>query len=159
MRYLLDTNACIRVLNNSSKVLVERFRQISPKHLALCSIVKAELLYGARKSARPNANLESLKRFFAPLRSLAFDDDCAAQYGYLRADLAASGTQIGANDMLIAAIARQHDLTVVTHNTAEFRRVINLRVEDWESVDSSIPDAAQLIREEREGRASKLLKG
>jgi tRNA(fMet)-specific endonuclease VapC len=131
--YLLDTNACIRILNNSSASLVARLRLEDPLSLHLSSITKAELLFGARHSARAAANLRLLERFFAPLLSLPFDDRCAEQYAALRADLAARGQPIGPNDMLIAATARAHDLVVVTHNVREFSRVVGLGVEDWES--------------------------
>lgn len=130
--YLLDTNVCIRILNDSSHPVVERFRGESPASLRLCSVVKAELLYGARKSRHVVQTLERLDRFFKPFTSLPFDDRCAHEYGKIRADLEASGTPIGANDLMIAAIARHHDLVVVTHNTDEFRRVVGLGVEDWE---------------------------
>ncbi len=133
--YLLDTNACVRVLNNSSAAVVERFRGEAPSTLRLCSVVKAELLYGARKSRRPAGTLRNLERFFQPLESLPFDDACAEQYGLLRAELERAGTPIGAHDLMIAAIARQGDLTVVTHNVEEFSRVAGLRVEDWEEPD------------------------
>jgi len=131
--WLLDTNACIHILNGTSEVVIGRFSKESPRTLRVCSVVKAELQYGARKSHRVAQNLASLDRFFAPLTSLAFDDACAAEYGLLRADLSRAGTPIGANDLMIAAIARHHDLTVVTHNVNEFSRVVGLRVEDWES--------------------------
>lgn len=132
-RYLLDTNACIRVLNATSAPVVERFRSAAPSRLRLCSIVKAELLYGAHRSRNPNATLFALERFFEPLRSVPFDDGCATQYGRIRADLARGGAVIGANDLAIAATALAFDLTVVTHNTREFGRVVGLRVEDWEA--------------------------
>lgn len=129
--FLLDTNACVRILNDSSKRLVARFRRESPATIRLCSVVKAELLLGARKSRRVAENLARLDAFFEPLVSLGFDDASADEYGLLRADLERAGTPIGANDLMIAAIARQHDLTVVTSDTGEFRRVSGLRVEDW----------------------------
>ncbi len=130
--YLLDTNVCIHVLNSSAPEVVARFSAESPATLRLCSVVKAELLYGARKSDRVARVLTSLDRFFRPLISVPFDDECAHEYGRIRADLARAGTPIGANDLMIAAIARRHDLTVVTHNTDEFVRVVGLAVEDWE---------------------------
>ena len=130
--YLLDTNACIRILNNSSASLVNRLKQHLPSEISLCSIVKAELLYGARRSERVAENLQLLGRFFSTFGSLPFDDLCAEHYGPIRADLAMSGTLIGPNDLLIAATARAQDLTVVTHNTREFSRVIGLKTEDWE---------------------------
>ena len=96
------------------------------------SVVKAELLSGARRSQRLEANLQLLKAFFAPLQSLPFDDDCAEHYGKIHADLLAQGKPIGPNDTLIAAIARAHDATLITHNTGEFSRVAGLRMKDWE---------------------------
>jgi len=130
--YLLDTNACIRVLNDSSPAVVARFGRESPATIRLCSVVKAELLFGARKSRRVASTLESLERFFEPIPSVPFDDAAAEQYGVIRAQLERSGTPIGANDMMIAAIARHHDFTLVTRNVDEFRRVAALRVENWE---------------------------
>ncbi len=133
MRYLLDTNTCIRLLNQDNAGVAERFKACQPADIALCSVVKAELLYGARRSARVEFNLRRLEVFAAPLQSVPFDDRCAQDYGLIRADLAAQGKPIGANDLMIAAIARAHDLVLVTHNSGEFNRVVGLRVEDWES--------------------------
>ena len=132
MIYLLDTNVCIHLLNEKHPTILQHIRRHSPADIALCSVVKAELLCGARRSQRVDANLQLLKAFFAPLQSLPFDDACAEHYGQIHANLLALGTPIGPNDTLIAAIARAHDATLVTHNTDEFRRVAGLRVEDWE---------------------------
>lgn len=131
--YLLDTNACIEILNGTHQVLADRFAAESPATVRLCSVVKAELLYGARKSKHVAKVMSSLERFFEPLESLPFDDSAAEHYGLIRADLARAGTPIGANDLLIAAVARSNDVTVVTHNFDEFARVVGLRVEDWEA--------------------------
>jgi len=133
MKYLLDANTCIRLLNSSDEEVTRRYAACQPADVVLCSVVNAELLYGARRSARVEFNLKRLEHFAAPLQRLPFDDRCAHDYGLIRADLAAQGRPIGANDLMIAAIARAHDLTLVTHNTGEFSRVVGLRVEDWES--------------------------
>lgn len=130
--YLLDTNACIRLLNGTSPALVARLRQESPADIALCSIVKAELLFGAHRSARPAENLRRLETFFAPLASLGFDDVAASRYGELRAGLVARGESIGPNDLLIAAIAVAQRCTLVTHDVREFGRVPGLAWVDWE---------------------------
>ncbi len=135
MTYLLDTNACIRVLNGSSEPLIARLRRQAPSEIRISSITRAELLYGARRSARVADNLRLLAAFFAPLVSLPFDDTCAEQYGALRASLSAAGRPIGPNDLLIAATALAHNLTVVTHNLREFSRVTGLKVEDWERAE------------------------
>ena len=131
--YLLDSNVCIHLLNERHTEIEKEFRLRSPSDIALCSIVKAELLFGARYSQRVNANLQRLKQFFAPLASLPFDDRCAEEYGQIRADLTAQGNLIGPNDMLIAATARAYDTILVTHNTYEFGRITALRLEDWEN--------------------------
>ena len=130
--YLLDTNACIRVLNGTSAPLIARLRSHAPSDLRVSSVTRAELLYGARRSARVAENLRLLTGFFAPLVSLPFDDACAEEYGALRATLSAAGRPIGPNDLLIAATALAHDLTLVTHNLREFSRIAGLKIEDWE---------------------------
>lgn len=131
--YLLDTNACIRILNGTSTSLSARLRVASRSMVRLSSVVKAELLFGARKSSRVAENLRLLERFFDTIASLPFDDRCAEEYGLLREELDRAGTPIGPNDLLIAATARAHRAVLVTHNVREFSRVADLRLEDWES--------------------------
>jgi len=133
--YLLDTNVCIRVLNGQSVPVVERLRRQTPHEIHLCSIVKAELIHGAHRSARPAENMRLLSRFFEPYESLPFDDRCAETYGRIRTDLERSGMIISPNDLIIAATAVAHRLTLVTANTREFSRVINLEIEDWERTE------------------------
>jgi tRNA(fMet)-specific endonuclease VapC len=130
--YLLDTNACIRILNGSSQKLAARLRSHEPALIHLCAIVKAELLYGAHHSQRAAENLRLLSRFFGTFTSLAFDDLAAEQYGVIRSQLARAGTLIGPNDLMIAAVALANRLTLVTHNVKEFSRVVGLVYEDWE---------------------------
>lgn len=129
--FLMDTNACIQILNNSLPALVSRLKSHHPSHIRLSSVVKAELTYGARKSARPAHNLRVLQSFFAPFRSLSFDDACSQQYGSIRTELERAGNPIGPYDMMIAATAIAHELTLVTHNVSEFSRVAGLKWEDW----------------------------
>jgi len=130
--YLLDTNTCIQIINRPTGSVAQRFRQHEPHQLRVCSIVKAELYYGARKSQQVASNLERMKFFCAPLESLPFDDFCAEEYGQIKATLAVQGQLIGPNDLLIAAIARAYDATLVTNNTREFARVTGLCLEDWQ---------------------------
>ena len=129
--YLLDTNFCIDVINGASSLAAGRLRSRNPDEIRLCSVVKAELRCGARLSARVADNLRLLERFFAPFRSLPFDDACAEYYAQIHADLQRDGNMIGPNDLTIAAIAKAHDLTLVTHNFQEFSRVVGLKIEDW----------------------------
>lgn len=131
MTYLFDTNVCIRLLNNTSAPLVTRLKSVDPSEIVLCSVVLTELTFGAYRSARVAENLRLLQNFAAPYRSLAFDDSCVDSYGRIRSDLQRAGMLIGPNDLLIAAIAVAHGLTLVTNNTDEFARVVGLSLEDW----------------------------
>ncbi|SMG65868.1 PilT domain-containing protein [methanotrophic bacterial endosymbiont of Bathymodiolus sp.] len=121
------------MINNRHAKIEQHFRNLSPSEIALCSIVKAGLLFGARHSHRVEANLQLLQHFFTPLNSLPFDNRCAEEYGLIRAYLSSQGKIIGPNDFLIATIARAYDAILVTHNTKEFSRIIGLRLEDWQS--------------------------
>jgi tRNA(fMet)-specific endonuclease VapC len=132
--YLLDSNACIRILRNTSRPLLDRFQRHDPSEIKLCSVVKAELLHGAQRSTQKEANLLLLQRFFTAFESVPFDDESADHYGRIRVELERAGLMIGPNDLMIASVARAHGLVLVTHNTDEFSRVSGLRIEDWELV-------------------------
>ena len=133
MSLILDTNICIRLLNERDSPVARRLSSVPRKEVVLCSISKAELYYGAYRSARREANLALLRRFFQGFETLTFDEKCEEVYGVIRAQLALAGTPIGPNDLLIAAVALANEATIVTQNTGEFGRVRGLRIEDWES--------------------------
>lgn len=132
LKYLLDTNACIVYIKNSQSGVRLKLESLPKSEIAVCSIVKAEMFYGSMKSQNPNKSLVIQQKFFNQFQSLPFDDEAALIFGELRADLAKKGTQIGGYDLQIAAIALANDLTLVTHNTREFSRIGNLKIEDWE---------------------------
>lgn len=133
MKYLLDTNICVYALNHSDVALSDRLRAARRSDLFVSSLTIGELLFGARRSARSTENVKRVARFVAPLRELHFEQRAAEAYGALRAELASNGTQFGTVDMLLAATALAHGLTVVTNNVGEFKRAAGLRVEDWAS--------------------------
>jgi len=132
MKYLLDTNTCIRYLNRRSVSIIRRLDAESPDDIVVCSVTRAELIFGAMKSNSVEKTRAVQREFLEPLTTLPFDDSAAEHYGRIRAQLERVGTPIGPNDLLIAAIALAHDLMVVTHNTREFSRVNGLKFEDWE---------------------------
>ncbi len=133
MKYLLDTNVCIRYLNGQSANIEQMLTRLSPGQVALCSIVRAELLYGALKSAQPKRNTERLAYFFGGFPCLPFDDRASDAYAIIRLELEKAGRPVGPNDLLIAATAIANRLVLVTHNTQEFGRIEGLAVEDWEA--------------------------
>ena len=134
MIYLLDTNVCVRYLNGRSPAIKRRLEETDPNSIALCSVVKGELLFGAVKSQVPVATMSRLMQFMSAFESYPFDDRCAEVYARIRADLEKRGLPIGPNDTLIAATAIARQATVVTANTREFARIDGLRWEDWEAV-------------------------
>lgn len=129
MKYLLDTNAVIALMKGHPGFLA-RLREHRPRDFGLPAIVMHELYYGACKGRR---SVENLARVDAlQFEVLEFDREDARQAGQLRAALSAAGTPIGAYDVLIAGQALARDLTLITPNASEFRRVPALRVADWE---------------------------
>jgi len=132
VKYLLDTNTCIRHLNHRSEAITRKLSTLESDDIAVCSIVKAELFAGAGKSNAPDKTLAKQQTFLNRFVSLPFSDEAAALYGPMRATLEKAGTPIGALDMLIAAIAMANDLILVTHNASEFSRIAGLKIEDWE---------------------------
>lgn len=131
MKYLLDTNTCIAYLTRRSTRILDHLKRLAPVDVALCSIVKSELLFGARKSAKMAENLSRLEIFFRPFVCLPFDDRAAEVAAIVRADLEKAGTPIGPNDLLIGSIALMNGLTLVSRNEREFGRIVGLHLENW----------------------------
>jgi tRNA(fMet)-specific endonuclease VapC len=96
-------------------------------------VVVAELLFGALRSRDVTKNLADVRAFLSGFQSLDIDGSAAEEYARVRADLAAKGTPIGPNDLLIASIALANRVTLVTHNTVEFGRVVGLTLDDWQT--------------------------
>ena len=130
LRYLLDTNFCIRVLRDRPKGLRERFND-NAEALCISDVVLYELLYGAERSQNPAKIRREVEHFAARLSVLPFDDDAAAHTAEIRADLEARGCVIGPYNLMIAGHARSKGLVVVSGNLREFTRVNGLRSEDW----------------------------
>ena len=131
MNALLDTSICVPLINRSDESLARRLLSQSPREVVLCSVVKAELYFGARNSQRVAENLDRVDRFCEAFESLVFDDAAAAHYGSVRAQLRREGRPIGANDLMIASIALASKATLVTRNLDEFTRVPGLDVVSW----------------------------
>lgn len=130
VRFLLDTNTCIYIINRRPPEVFERFSGLHLGEIAISSITGAELAYGVAKTGS-RRNRHALDKFLAPLDILPFDEAAMRSYGDLRSSLERSGTPIGALDMLIAAQALAAAVTLVSNNLREFRRVKGLKTENW----------------------------
>ena len=129
MRYLLDANAVIGLLNDAASGLAQRARREKPADIAISAIVAHELFYGAFKSRRAERNVALVDALrFAVIE---FDKEDARQAGKIRALLASKGTPIGPYDVLIAGHALARNMVLITGNTDEFERIPGLRLEDW----------------------------
>ena len=129
--WLLDTNVCVALINRSDDQVAARLLKHPRGSVRLCSVVKAELHFGAQNSARLAENLQRVEIFCRAFESLPFDDESARHYGIVRAQLRREGRPIGGNDLMIASIAIAHSHVLVTRNVGEFSRVAGLEIERW----------------------------
>ena len=127
MKAMLDTNTCIYAMKR-----VEGFETRLPLHdCGISIIVLGELEWGARLSVRMEQSLAAVRDFVGAIQVIDMDAATARQYGRLRAHLRSIGQPIGPNDLWIAAHALARDVSLITHNLSEFRRVPGLSVETW----------------------------
>jgi len=131
LRYMLDTDICSYVMKRSHDALLQRLQKVPVSEVCVSVITKSELLYGVEVSPRRQQDQAALTAFLNYVEVLDFPDNASSHYAQIRAQLKRSGKIIGANDLFIAAHARSLGLTLVTHNTPEFRRVHRLAIEDW----------------------------
>jgi len=132
VKYLLDTNVCIRILNGSNRNILSRIETIKNDEIIIPSIVRFELYYGSYKSKIPTKTTYNLNQFLNSFETIVFNDTIAEIAGKLRADLSQKGTPIGPYDIIIAATAIYTNIILVTHKTKEFSRIMVLKTEDWE---------------------------
>ena len=131
MKYFLDTNICIYVINKRPSAIIAKFTEFPPQELGISAIVVSELRYGVAKSQQAERNQQLLDAFLRPFQIVPYGKKAAQAYATIRAELEKKGQPIGREDLLIAAHAVSADLTLITNNEDEFRRVPNLRVENW----------------------------
>jgi tRNA(fMet)-specific endonuclease VapC len=129
MSFLLDTNICSAHMKRPAG-LVHRFFQHSG-NLHIASVTLAELYSGAFTSMTPNSYLTPIQDLLQEVTLLHFDDVAAWQYGQLSGQLKKIGIVVNAIDKMIASIALIHNLTLITHNTADFQNIPGLRLDDW----------------------------
>jgi len=131
LRYMLDTDICSYVMKRSHDAVLRRLQKVPVSDVCVSVVTKSELLYGVEVSPRRQQDEAALNAFLNYVEVLDFPDNASSHYAQIRAQLKKSGKMIGANDLFIAAHARSLGLTLVTHNTQEFRRVNRLAIEDW----------------------------
>ncbi len=131
MIYMLDTDICIYIIKRKPLRVLERLESIQPDQLSMSAITFAELMNGAKKSQRVEANVSRLNALGEILEICSFDQQAALAYGDVRSSLEKRGEVIGPHDLLIAAHALSLDRILVTNNEREFKRVEGLKVDNW----------------------------
>jgi tRNA(fMet)-specific endonuclease VapC len=129
---MLDTNACIGVINGNPPTLRSRLLGLSPDEVAISEIVRYELEFGICRSQHQEKNRANLAHFLRYIQVLDWSGAQSVEAAQVRCELARLGQPIGHYDTLIAAHARSLGAILVTHNTREFGRVERLQLEDWE---------------------------
>ncbi len=130
LKYMLDTNIVIYVINRRPVEILDTFNRHASR-MCMSSITLAELLHGVEKSSKPEHNRKQVEKFVSLLDVLEYGPETAVHYGEIRADLERQGISIGVNDLHIAGHARSQGLTLVTNNLSEFERVRGLSVDNW----------------------------
>ena len=131
MQYYLDTNIIIYAIKGSYPNLMEHFKNVPKESIVIPEIVFAEIEYGARKSGNYEKTIEKYNKFTNYFNVAHFDYKAAVSYGIIRSKLEKNGKLIGPNDLIIASIVLASEGVLVTHNTKEFERVENQKIEDW----------------------------
>lgn len=134
MNYLLDTNACIALINGKPPTVRSKFQKATDAgaQAFVSSIALFELWYGVAKSSRREFNKNRLEIFLAgPVQPLPFEDADAELAGAIRAELESVGKPNGAYDLLIAGQAMRNKLMLITANASEFARIKALAWADW----------------------------
>jgi tRNA(fMet)-specific endonuclease VapC len=130
MRYMLDTNICIYLINERPANVLERFRRHAIGDIGVSAVTVAELAHGVAKSGSER-NRAALEAFLLPLEIASFDDQAAWTFGGIRCALERAGKPIGPYDLQIAAHAVTLGCVLVTNDVREFQRVPDLRIENW----------------------------
>ncbi|TGN19538.1 type II toxin-antitoxin system tRNA(fMet)-specific endonuclease VapC [Leptospira idonii] len=130
-QYLLDTNICIYIINKKPEKVYQKFKKISLDNIFISSITEFELRYGVQKSKKPDHNQKTLNDFLGYLNVINFDSDSASVAGSIRSKLEQKGEIIGPYDLLIASQAISSDIILVTNNEREFKRIKDLKIENW----------------------------
>ncbi len=131
MNYMLDTNICIYIIKEKPQKVLEKFHALNIGDICISVITFSELEYGVQKSKYTEKNKIALTSFLSPIEILPFNQKAALKYGKIRSNLEKQGKIIGAYDLMIGTHALAKNLTLITNNENEFKRISELSIENW----------------------------
>ena len=129
MNFLLDTDTCSAHMRRPTK-LAHRFIQYTGQ-LAISAVTLAELYAGACKHSQVARLVALINDLLQEVHIVDVDSSCAEKFGQVRGSLLQKGISVPTTDLMIASAALVHNLTLVTHNTADFQNIPGLRLDDW----------------------------
>jgi len=132
MDYLLDTDTCIAILRGQEKA-IRKIESLRPDQIAISSITRYELTYGALRLGlkRQKTELTKIEKFLELLHELPFQKSTAQIAARIRRELEGEGLPIGPMDLQIAATALEVGCILVTGNAREFGRIEDLQTKNW----------------------------
>ncbi len=130
MKYFLDTNTAIYFFKGMGNVN-QHFFACKTSDIAIPAIVLYELQVGILKSTHPQKRTQQLTHLLSQVTVVDFGKKEALATAQIRADLETKGTPIGEYDLQIAGTTLANKATLITHNTREFSRVVDLKLTDW----------------------------
>jgi len=133
MSYLLDTNICVYWLKGDESI-EQRSLEIGLRNIAVSFITISELYYGAYKSQKINENIAAIKKLASKLGIVDSNDEICKNFGKLKTELEKVGKIIDDADLFITACALANNLILVTNNEKHFRRIENLKLENWREI-------------------------
>lgn len=128
--FLLDTDTIIYSMKGNANVQ-KNVREHSDAPLSISVITLMELYYGARKSQRVAANLAKIKTLEQAIEVIPVGLESTEIFGLLKANLEVVGKRMDDFDLIIAACALAHNLTLVTNNMKHFQRIEGLKLANW----------------------------
>ena len=129
--YMLDTNICIYIINKKTESVLNQLKQNKEKGLFISAITLAELEFGIANSLHKERNRIALMEFLTIIGIKDFDANATKEYGMIKKELKDNNCLIGPFDMLIGAHAKSLNMILVTNNIKEFKRIQNLKIENW----------------------------
>ena len=118
-------------MNKRPIAVIHKFKQFDVDEICVSTITVSELQYGVSRSRDRRLNKQRVEEFLSPFEISAYDEPAANIYGDIRHQLEKSGETIGPLDLMIAAHALSRNFVLVTNNEKEFKRVKNLKIENW----------------------------
>ena len=131
--YLLDTDTVVYNLNGNENVRQNILRHIDDP-IKISAPTLMGLYYGARRSQNKTGNLSIAAALAQSMEVVPVGPEIAEVFGRLKSDLEATGARIDDFDLIIAAVALAHNLTLVTNNEKHFSRIDDLRLQNWSKV-------------------------